>query len=191
MKVADVMTRGIDLVAPEASVQDAAGKMAEEDVGAVVVGRGDALEGVLTARDHLLRVVVEGLDASALAVRDVMSSTVYTCREDDDIEAAFRQMSERQVRRLPVLGPDGRVSGIVTLSDLGRLERDPRRATEALREIAEPHRRRASAARASEARRAPKAPGATHAAPRAPDDTNAAAKAPDDTNAAPKSADET
>lgn len=145
MKVADVMSRGVDLVPPGATVQEAAMKMAEEDIGAVVVGTDDELEGMLTDRDIILRAVVEGRDIATLLVRDLMSSTVFTCREDDNVEDAFREMSERQVRRLPVLDGGGRLVGIVTLSDLGRLNRDPRRTSEALREMAEPHRRRASA----------------------------------------------
>jgi CBS domain-containing protein len=145
MKVAEVMTRGVDLVPPGATVQEAAMKMAEEDIGAVVVGTDDGLEGMLTDRDIILRAVVEGRDIATLIVRDLMSSTVFTCREDDSVEDAFREMSERQVRRLPVLDGEGRLVGIVTLSDLGRLNRDPRRTSEALREMAEPHRRRASA----------------------------------------------
>ena len=142
MQVAEVMSRGVDLVSPDATVQEAATRMAENDVGAVLVGKEDALEGILTDRDILLRAVVDGRDVTRVPVRDVMSSTLYTCREDDTIEDAFRQMRERQVRRLPVLDAAGALTGIVTLSDLGRLERDPRRASEALREIADPHRRR-------------------------------------------------
>jgi CBS domain-containing protein len=142
MQVAEVMSRGVDLVSPDATVQEAATRMAENDVGAVLVGKEDSLEGILTDRDILLRAVVDGRDVTRVPVRDVMSTTLYTCREDDTIEDAFHQMRERQVRRLPVLDAAGALTGIVTLSDLGRLERDPRRASEALREIADPHRRR-------------------------------------------------
>jgi CBS domain-containing protein len=145
MKVAEVMSRGIDLVPPGATVQEAAMKMAEEDIGAVIVGTDGVLEGVLTDRDIILRAVVEGRDIATLIVSDLMSSTVFTCKEDDSVEDAFKVMSERQVRRLPVLDAEGRSVGIVTLGDLGRLNRDPRRTSEALREMAEPHRRRASA----------------------------------------------
>jgi len=142
MKVADVMSRGVEVVSPDSTVQEAATAMAEYDVGAVLVGGGDGLEGILTDRDIILRAVVEGRDVTRLRVREIMSASLFTVREDDTVEAAFREMSERQVRRLPVLDRDGGLTGIVTLSDLGRLERDPRLASETLREIAEPHRRR-------------------------------------------------
>jgi len=144
MKIADVMTRGVELVSPDATVQQAATQMAEHDVGALLVGNGE-LEGVLTDRDLLLRVLVEGRDGRSLRVREVMSSTIFGCHVDDPIESAFREMSERQVRRLPVFDAHERLVGIVTLSDLSRAE--PGHAgesglVEALREIAEPHRRR-------------------------------------------------
>lgn len=142
MRVVDVMSRGVDLVSPDATVQEAATRMAEDDVGAVLIGENGALRGILTDRDILLRAVVDGRDTTRLRVRDIMSSTVFTCRETDTLEAAFREMRERQVRRLPVLDSNGTLTGVVTLSDLGKRERDPLRVSETLREIAEPHRRR-------------------------------------------------
>jgi CBS-domain-containing membrane protein len=59
-------------------------------------------------------------------------------------------MSERQVRRLPVLDGEGQLTGLVALSDLSRGEADPPRASAALREIAEPHRRRTNEPSSSE-----------------------------------------
>lgn len=145
MRVADVMSREVELVSPDATVQEAATVMAEYDVGAVLIGEAGRLDGILTDRDIILRAVVDGRDPRVVKARDVMSSTLFVCREDDTLEQAFREMSERQVRRLPVLDADGRLVGIVTLSDLGRLERDPQRVSETLRELAEPHRRKTSA----------------------------------------------
>lgn len=141
MKVGDVMTRGVELVPPDATVQEAAVSMADLDVGAVLVGSEGAVEGVLTDRDIILRVVVEGLDSATIPVRDVMSSSrLFACKEDETVESAFRKMSEHQVRRLPVFDAGGRLTGIVTLGDLTRIERDPGQALEALRTISEPHR---------------------------------------------------
>jgi CBS domain-containing protein len=146
MKVGDVMTTGVELVSPEATIQEAAVCMAELDVGAILVGADGKVEGVLTDRDVLLRVVVAGSDPKSVRVRDVMSSErLFTCRDDDGIEAAFHKMSEHQVRRLPVYDQEGRLKGIVTLGDLTRMEHDPGQALEALRMIAEPHRSKARA----------------------------------------------
>ena len=108
MKVRDVMQKGIDPIAPEATVTEAALRMAELDRGAIVVGTKDALVGILTDRDIILRVVAVGTNPAEVAVGDVMSSTLFTCRDDETLEQAFREMRERQVRRLPVVDGAGR-----------------------------------------------------------------------------------
>ena len=142
MKVSEVMTRGIDPVAPSASVQEAAVQMAEFDVGAVLVGTAGKLEGVLTDRDIILRVVVDGRNPADVRVADVMSPNLYTCKEDDTVEAAFAEMRERQIRRMPVHDENGEAVGIVTLSDLAKAVESPEQIQETLREISEPHRSR-------------------------------------------------
>lgn len=145
MKVADVMSLGVELVPADATVQEAALRMAEEDVGAVLVGTPEAVQGILTDRDIILRLVVDGRNPAEVRVREIMSSTLFTCRQDDGVEDAFRQMSERQVRRMPVLDESGQLIGIVTLSDLAKFEPDPGQKVEALRRIAEPHRNQTAA----------------------------------------------
>jgi CBS domain-containing protein len=120
MRVSEVMTRGVELVPGEASVQEAATVMAENDIGAVLVGTEDRLDGILTDRDIIIRVVVEGRDPTRVLVRDVRSSTLFTCRDDAPVETTLREMDAHQVRRMPVLDDDGRLVGIVTRSDLTR-----------------------------------------------------------------------
>jgi len=142
MKVAEVMSRGVEPVAPSATVQDAAVQMAENDVGAVLVGTAERIEGILTDRDIIMRVVVDGRHPAQTSVREVMSAGVFSCRADDSIETAFANMRERQIRRMPVLDEDERPLGIVTLSDLARFIKGPEQVEAALRDISEPHRSR-------------------------------------------------
>lgn len=142
MKVAEVMTRGIDLVDPSATVQAAATRMAELDVGAVLIGSESAIEGILTDRDIIVRVVVEGRHPAQITVREVMTPDVVGCGTDDDIEEAFAIMREGQFRRMPVLDADGKPMGIVTLGDLARHVESPEKMAEKLREMSEPHRSR-------------------------------------------------
>ena len=142
MKIADAMTRTFDLIEPSVSVKEAATKMAELDVGGTFVGTGEAIEGVLTDRDIIVRVVVEGLHPAEVTVRDVMTADVETCRDDDEIEKVFAAMREGQFRRMPVLDQEGKLVGIVTLSDLARHVESPEKVAEKLREISEPHRSR-------------------------------------------------
>jgi CBS domain-containing protein len=136
------MTRAVEPVDPEATVQQAAMRMAELDVGALLVGTEEHLEGMLTDRDILMRVVVDGRHPAEVLVRDVMSSTVFACKPDDTVEVAFAEMRQRQVRRMPVLDEAGRLLGIVTLGDLSKAISGPEQVQEALRDISEPHRAR-------------------------------------------------
>jgi CBS domain-containing protein len=143
MRVAEVMSRGVEPVDPAMSVQEAAVQMAEFDIGAVLVGAGGALTGVLTDRDIILRVVVEGKNPADVKVGEVMSELRFTCHEDDTVEAVFSVMRERQIRRMPVYNAAGEPVGVVALSDLAKaLSGEPEQVRETLREMSEPHRSR-------------------------------------------------
>jgi CBS domain-containing protein len=120
MRVADIMARTIEFVAPDATVQAAATLMGEIDVGALPVGTEEDLQGILTDRDILFRVVAAGRDSTRVRVREVMSSMIFSCGPDDTIEAAMDIMSSYHVRRLPVQDEAGAVVGWVTLSDIAR-----------------------------------------------------------------------
>ena len=144
------MSRGIDPVDPAATVQEAATQMAELDVGAVFVGSADALEGILTDRDIILRLVVDGRNPADAKVREIMSATLFSCKEDDGVESVVAQMRERQIRRMPVLDAEGKPVGVVTLSDLAKAVSGPEQIEETLREISEPHRSRKAAPEAAD-----------------------------------------
>jgi len=118
MQVKEVMTRGAECVGPDDTLQDAARKMKNLDVGPLPVCDNDRLAGMLTDRDIVLRCVAEGRDARSAKVRDAMSEGISYCFEDDDVAEAARQMKEKQIRRLVVLNRDKRLVGIVSLGDL-------------------------------------------------------------------------
>lgn len=136
------MNPGVNSVAPDATVQDAATQMAELDVGALFVGSEDALQGVLTDRDIIVRVVVEGRSSADVKVSDVMSPALFACKADDPVETIFAEMRERQIRRMPVYNEAGKPVGVVTLGDLAKAVESPEQLKENLREISEPHRSR-------------------------------------------------
>jgi CBS domain-containing protein len=119
MKVSEVMTRDVKLVAPEQSICDAAKMMAECDAGALPVGENDRLVGVITDRDIAIRAVGENKSPNT-AVRDVMTPQVLYCFEDETVEHVAENMGEKQVRRLPVLTREKRLVGIVSIADLSR-----------------------------------------------------------------------
>ncbi|ACJ00611.1 CBS domain-containing protein [Rhodospirillum centenum] len=112
MRVAEIMTRDVHFLSPDASVQQAARLMAELDVGALPVGEAADLRGILTDRDVLIRVVAQGRDPATTPVAAVMSSDVLTCTGEEPVEAVLLRMESRQVRRVPVL-EEGRVVGML------------------------------------------------------------------------------
>jgi CBS domain-containing protein len=118
MQIREIMTREVDVVAPNASIRDAAAKMKELDVGAIPVCDGQKLSGLVTDRDITLRAVAEGRDPSKTRVSEVMSSEIAYCFEDDPVEQAAKLMESKQIRRLPILDRNKQLAGIVSLGDI-------------------------------------------------------------------------
>lgn len=118
MKLKDVMTTQVEVVRPEASLQEAAEKMRSLDVGALPVCDGQQLKGMVTDRDITIRATAQGRDPKATPVRDVLSPELAYAFEDQDLEEAERLMQEKQIRRLPVLNRDKQLVGIVALADV-------------------------------------------------------------------------
>lgn len=120
MKVADIMTRFVEFVDADATACEAAVLMGELDVGALPVGTADDLQGVVTDRDILFRVVAKGYDPTTIAVGEFLSRPVIGCAEKDDVQSAMDLMASHGCRRLAVRDVRGAVIGWVTLADLAR-----------------------------------------------------------------------
>jgi CBS domain-containing protein len=136
MEICNVMTRDVKIASPEDTLQHAAKLMEKNDFGLLPVGENDRLVGMLSDRDITVRAVARGLAPDRCKVRDVMSREVKYVYEDETIEDAARNMSDLQVRRLPVLNRDKRLVGIVSLGDLSLMEPEP--AGDALTSISQP-----------------------------------------------------
>lgn len=135
MNVSDVMTREVQVAAPEQSIRDAAQLMVKIDAGTVPVGKDNKLVGMLTDRDIAVRAVAKGLGPDT-AVREIMSADVKYCFEDQSVEEVARNMADIQVRRLPVVNRDKRLVGILSLGDLA--VRSNCSTNEALRGVSTP-----------------------------------------------------
>lgn len=120
MRISDVMTTDLEFVDGGATVQQAAELMGELDVGALPVGSRAHVEGILTDRDVLFRVVAAGLDATSTFVRDVLSQPVISCRDTDEVSVAMDVMASNHVRRLLVQDEGGHVVGWITIGDVSR-----------------------------------------------------------------------
>jgi CBS domain-containing protein len=133
----NLMSRDVKVISPEMTIGDAARKMRDGDFGMMPVGEDDRMIGSISDRDIAIRAVAEGKDAGT-KVRDVMSEGIAWAYEDDTVEQAAKIMSERQVRRLPVVDRDKRLVGIVALGDFAVERSEIKPAAEALSEISKP-----------------------------------------------------
>ena len=133
----NLMSRDVKVISPDMTIGDAAKKMRDGDFGMMPVGEEDRMIGSISDRDIAIRAVAEGKDADT-KVRDVMTEGVAWAYEDDTVEQAARIMSERQVRRLPVVDRDKRLVGIVALGDFAVERSEMKPAAEALSEISKP-----------------------------------------------------
>ena len=136
MKVRDCMTRDVQLASPDQTIQEAAMTMARIDAGAMPVGDGDRLVGMLTDRDIAVRAVAKGMGPDT-KVSEAMTREIKYCFDDEDCEDVIDNMSDIKVRRLAVLNRDKRLVGIISLGDLAHTERSDRTAM-ALDQISTP-----------------------------------------------------
>ena len=132
MQIRELMTTDVEVIRPDDTLQTAAQTMADLNAGALPVGENDRLVGMITDRDITVRAVAKGCDPEKTRVREVMSSEIRYCFEDEGSEAVARKMGEWQIRRLPVLNRDKRLVGIVSLGDLaiGGAEEESKEALE-------------------------------------------------------------
>ncbi|WP_148715385.1 CBS domain-containing protein [Chitinolyticbacter meiyuanensis] len=135
MQVADVMTRNVQVIFPETPIEEAARLMAECNCGALPVGDGQRLIGMVTDRDIVTRAVACGL-GSGTPVHQVMSIEVKYCFEDELLEHVAHNMGDIQVRRLPVLNRSKQLVGIIALGDIA-LAQDRAGVSAAMRHISE------------------------------------------------------
>lgn len=128
MLVDQAMSRDVRIARPEQPIRDIAKIMADEDIGSLPVGDNDRLVGMITDRDITVRAVAQGLGPDT-QVSKVMTSDVKYCFDDEDTDEVARNMSEEQVRRLPVVNRDKRLVGILALADLANNDQDSATAT--------------------------------------------------------------
>ena len=136
MRVSEAMTREVRVANPGQSIREVAKIMAEIDAGAMPVGDNDRLVGMITDRDIAIRAVALGKGPDT-PVRDVMSTEqVLYCYEDEELDHVAKNMSQQQVRRLPVVNREKRLVGIVSLGNLAQSE--GRAANKAVKGVTKP-----------------------------------------------------
>ena len=118
MKVKDVMTKNVGFCNPQDELGKAVEVMRQKNCGAVpVIGEKDSLVGMITDRD-----ICFGFDVNAEAaqskVEELMTTKVIYCDADDKIEDALKKMRKNQLKRLPVTGKNGKLVGILSITDI-------------------------------------------------------------------------
>jgi CBS domain-containing protein len=138
MKLKDVMTPNVEVIHPDAPVQEAAKKMKALDVGSLPVCDGQRLVGTLTDRDIVIRAVAEERDPATSSAREIMTPEVIYAFEDQDVKEAAKLMQEKQIRRLPIISRDKQLVGIVSLGDLAVDTDKEKMVSETLTGVSEP-----------------------------------------------------
>ncbi len=118
-QIKDCMTTECQWVAPNATLNEAAQIMNDQNLGFLPVGENDRLIGMVTDRDIVTRAVAQNWSTDT-QVRDVMTPQTYYCYDDQTAEEICQNMAELQVRRMPVVNRDKRLVGAVSLGDLAQ-----------------------------------------------------------------------
>ena len=105
-------------VSPETTVLDAVRTMDRENIGAVAIVEGDALRGIFSERDVMLRVLLARRDPEMTCIREVMTSPVETIHRNASSDDALKMMLDRHIRHLPVVNNDGKLAGMISIRNL-------------------------------------------------------------------------
>ena len=136
----DVMTREPACCQPTDSLVRVAQTMKSEDVGAIPIVEGSSrqLVGMVTDRDIVVKALATGRSPEQTTVREVMTTDLVTCREDEEVASAVSRMAERQVRRIPVVDRGGSLTGIIAQADVATRVHKDQTTGELVEAISEP-----------------------------------------------------
>lgn len=134
MRCSEIMTKNVRTAAPGMTLRDAAAMMRDGDMGSVPVVDDGKLVGIITDRDIVVRAIADGKNA-ATEVGEVMTKNLFTVGSDDFVFEAVRLMGDKQVRRIPVVGPSGELAGIISMADVALETEDELEIAETLEEI--------------------------------------------------------
>ncbi|MBX9634719.1 MAG: CBS domain-containing protein [Magnetospirillum sp.] len=110
---------GVVTVSPDSTVRAAAQALASNRIGAVIaIEDGGAIAGILSERDIVRGIALQGESCLGSNVRDLMTAAVLTCHEDDTLESLMQTMTSKRIRHLPVVDSDNKLAGIVTIGDV-------------------------------------------------------------------------
>ncbi len=133
MQLRDIMSQDVEVIRPDATIQEAARRMQVRNIGSVIVADGSHFQGILTDRDITLRVAAEGRDPCSAKVHEAMTPEILWCFDDADLTTAVNFMKEKHIRHLAVLDRTRQLVGIVSLYALAMHTGDETLAGTAIR----------------------------------------------------------
>ncbi|HWT76375.1 MAG TPA: CBS domain-containing protein [Mobilitalea sp.] len=137
MRVREIMSQDIASLRSDDSIERAAQLMKQYNCGSIPVCTDDKLIGIVTDRDIALRSVASGQDVTSQRVGDIMTESVVFASPETDVNDAAKLMSDRQIRRLPIV-ENNRLIGIVALGDISLEPKCQDCAEDALKNISLP-----------------------------------------------------
>lgn len=133
--VQDVMIRDVVTVDGSATLLEAAALMRDANVGMLPVMDGEAISGIITDRDLVVRAMTRDIRPSEVRVGECLSEPPRCAEPDWTLEEAMEEMARQQVGRLPIVDTAGRVLGVVTLSSLALRSPQQQEALETAQEV--------------------------------------------------------
>jgi len=119
-KVQDVMSKQPIELDRQTTLVEAATKMCDANVGAVIVVEDGKIMGIATDRDIAIRAVAKGKDPNTTRLSEICSCDLTTVLANDDVDRAIELMRQKAIRRLPVVDSQNRAVGILSLGDLAQ-----------------------------------------------------------------------
>lgn len=105
-------------IEPDATVFEALQRMAEKEVGALMVMNGPELVGIISERDYARKVILQGRASPTTLVKEIMTTHVVCTRLEQPVEECMALMTEKRIRHLPVVEQDERLVGVISIGDL-------------------------------------------------------------------------
>jgi len=133
-----IMTRSLNVAAPDTPATEVAKQMRDHDIGAMPVMEGDHIVGIVTDRDIVVRGLAARNDLAAVPVKDLMTPNPITVKPDESLVNVSKIFSHNKIRRLLVVDDADKPLGIISLGDLAAGFHNPFRVADTLEEVSSP-----------------------------------------------------
>jgi CBS domain-containing protein len=140
MRINQIMTKNLETLPPNTSIQKIAEEMEKLDCGFMPITENEKLVGVVTDRDIVLRVLAKGKDPHTTQAKEVMTQDSCCCvRGNQEVEEAADEMCKNQIRRLVVTDENDKICGVLSLGDIATRCKDPDLDADIIESVSEEH----------------------------------------------------